>query len=192
MLNSVGFATPPIPGAPQSAPTPQQPSTSPQPQAPGAGPAAYWTANGASYTTLSEVGQAIAAGRIPTDKNGSVNVQKVALADTATQQAAHKSKAAQYFKNSLVTSFAATFGAVFPPLAMAGMALSTWNGFKAFEEYQASQQAAPPQYMVVEEGRVKGAGAGLSYQAVDDTSLWNVVPSHPFVYKPSVPLDQVR
>jgi hypothetical protein len=126
-------------------------------------------------------------------KNG-VDVQRIGFQDTAAQQAAHKANAARYFKNSLIVGMGgALAGTFFPPLALAGAILGAWNTWKAFEEFQKSSQAAPPQYNVVEEGRVRPSGSGFyNYEAVDNDSYWNVVPSHPFGFKPGVPLDQVK
>lgn len=223
LTGSFNVPTPPVPGASTPAPAPAtnpndsmqwgivpatpQPvvprpqvaaPTLPQPTVPGA-PAPtvsqYWAVGGQSYHTLAEAGQAIANGA-PAPPDGRVNAQKLVYADTATQQAAHMAKAKHFLKNSLVVGIGGSLlGAIFPPLALVGGLLSTYNGWQAFTEWQASQQDAQPQYMVAEEGRVKAAPGvqpfPFTYEAVNEEHFGNVVPNYPLFYKPPVPLGQL-
>jgi hypothetical protein len=182
--------------APQPSAPPSQPPAAAAPAPPNAPPATYWAANGKSYATLPEIGQAVAAGQIPSN-NGTVNVQKIGLTDSNAQKAMHKASAMRFFKASLITGFGGMFaGALLGPLGglatMASSALSMWNGYKAFQEYQKAGQDHPTQYTVIEEGRIKPGMGQFNYEAVDNNSVWNIVPSHPFAYKPGVPLHQVQ
>jgi len=211
MISATSFfvPTPPVPGqqpAPQQppvaqVPTPPVPGQAPAPQAPAGVPAPpvaqYWAVNGASFHTLAEAGQAMQAGQtLPPAINGQVKAQKIVWADAATQQTRHSDAAKRFLKNSVITGIlSSTVGMIFPPIAMVGGLISAWNGYKAFEEWQASKQPAQPAYIVAEEGRIKSAPTlqplPYTYEAVNVDHFGNLVPEHPFFYSPPVPLSQV-